>query len=122
MKNGERYSLAHIPLRWMIRECFKTKTGIIFDAHMLKYETGLDIGPGPTFEVPPPVLPTSKTPPGDRPVGPTGDEPQEELNDALSPIYNQLEEHSYWRIMELIPSMFSSSLESFTQITSLYDA
>ena len=114
MENGERYSLARITLRWMIRECLKTKTGIIFDAHILKYEIGLDIGPGPAFEVPPPVLPASKTPPGDRPVGPTGDEHQEELNDALSPIYDQLEEHSCWGIVGLIPGMFSSSLESFT--------
>ena len=57
-----------------------------------------------------------------KPIDPTGDEPQEELNDALSPIYDQLEEHSYWRAMELIPSMFPSSLESFTPITSLHDA
>ena len=122
MANDTRYSLARIPLRWMIRECFKAKTGIIFDAHMLKYETGLSIGPGPAFEVPPPVLPTSKTPPGDESIGPTGDEPQEELNDALSRIYDQLEEHSYWGIMELIPGMFPSFLESFAPITSLYDA
>jgi hypothetical protein len=27
----------------MIRECFRTKTGIIFDEHMLKYDIGLDI-------------------------------------------------------------------------------
>ena len=64
MANDTRYSLARIPLRWMIRECFKAKTGIIFDAHMLKYETGLNIGAGPAFEAPPPVLPTSKTPAG----------------------------------------------------------
>ena len=126
MANDTRYSLARIPLRWMIRECFNAKTGIIFDAHMLKYETGLSIGPGPAFEAPPPVLPTSKTPAGNKddkkPIDPTGDEPQEELNDALSPIYDQLEEHSYWRAMELIPGMFPSFLESFAPIPSLYDA
>ncbi|KAJ7242632.1 hypothetical protein C8J57DRAFT_1084197, partial [Mycena rebaudengoi] len=30
--NGTRPNLAHIPLRWMIRECFKARTGIIFPA------------------------------------------------------------------------------------------
>ena len=43
VKNGRRHSLARIPLRWMIRECFNLGTGIIFDAHMLKHEIGLDI-------------------------------------------------------------------------------
>ena len=38
----------------MIRECFKTGTGIIFDARMLRDEVGLDIdeGIGPTAAVP----------------------------------------------------------------------
>ena len=143
MKNGERYSLARIPLRWMIRECFDAKTGILFDAHMLKYETGLDIGPGPTFPAPQSLLPTThklaKRPEGPswisstfswirakvssppktasddnddkKPVIPIGDESQEELNDALSRIYDQLEEHSYWRAMEQIPGKLLSSLE-----------
>jgi uncharacterized protein (DUF2235 family) len=43
VRNGERNSLARIPLRWMIRECFKVDSGIIFDAHMLKHEVGLEI-------------------------------------------------------------------------------
>ena len=43
MKNSERHSLARITLRWMIRECFETGTGIIFDVHMLQHEVGLDI-------------------------------------------------------------------------------
>ncbi|KAI0800498.1 hypothetical protein C8Q74DRAFT_1214409 [Fomes fomentarius] len=36
-----KYSLARIPLRWMIRECFRTNTGIRFHAELLK-EIGLD--------------------------------------------------------------------------------
>lgn len=28
--NGTRPNLAHIPLRWMVRECFKANTGILF--------------------------------------------------------------------------------------------
>ncbi|KAG6840280.1 hypothetical protein C0991_007768 [Blastosporella zonata] len=34
--NGRRPNLAHIPLRWMIRECFKANTGIMFDEHALR--------------------------------------------------------------------------------------
>ncbi|KAF8958363.1 hypothetical protein BDZ97DRAFT_63466 [Flammula alnicola] len=33
--NGTRPNLAHIPLRWMVRECFKTNTGLMFDASKL---------------------------------------------------------------------------------------
>ena len=36
MKNGTPYALARIPLRWMIRECFRCNTGIVFDAVMLQ--------------------------------------------------------------------------------------
>ncbi|KAF7314240.1 hypothetical protein MKEN_00896500 [Mycena kentingensis (nom. inval.)] len=39
--NGTRNSLARIPLRWMIRECFKAETGIMFNAERL-VELGLD--------------------------------------------------------------------------------
>jgi len=39
--NGTRYSLARITLRWMIRECFKENTGIIFDT-LSFYNVGLD--------------------------------------------------------------------------------
>ncbi|KAF8630983.1 hypothetical protein AX15_002693 [Amanita polypyramis BW_CC] len=41
VENGTRYSLARIPLRWMIRECFKTKCGILFKTDSLR-EVGLD--------------------------------------------------------------------------------
>ena len=146
MINGERNSLARIPLRWMIRECFKVKTGIIFDAHMLRHEVGLDIGSGPNFATPQSLPSTSeclveakpdpKSKPKDASWGkslkaafrwilgkpthlcpPKGtfdpvrfasnSEPREELADALSPIYDQLERHRYWRFMELIPCKLS---------------
>jgi len=41
VSNTERNSLARIPLRWMIRECFKAKTGIMFDIQGLR-EIGID--------------------------------------------------------------------------------
>ena len=42
VRNGTRHSLSRIPLRWMIRQCFETKSGIIFDKDMLKSVVGLD--------------------------------------------------------------------------------
>lgn len=39
--NGTPRSLARIPLRWMIRECFRMKTGIQFEADRL-YDLGID--------------------------------------------------------------------------------
>ena len=39
--NHTRNSLARIPLRWMIRECFKTKSGIKFESEKLRH-IGLD--------------------------------------------------------------------------------
>ena len=44
VRNGTRHSLARIPLRWMIRECFRTKTGIIFDKEALREVIGIDSG------------------------------------------------------------------------------
>lgn len=42
VKNGQPHALARIPLRWMIRECFRCNTGIMFDAVMLQ-KLGLNI-------------------------------------------------------------------------------
>jgi hypothetical protein len=137
VKNGIRHSLARIPLRWMIRECFKAHTGIIFDAHMLKHELGLDIeslheAPKPLLRfdchlskpnggeiVRPSLTSTLVSPfcwvwsklPQIRSPGPPPQanlqhgwkfegEAQEELDDALSPIYDQLEEGAGWQILE----------------------
>ena len=43
VKNRTLYNLARIPLRWMIRECFKCNTGIIFNSEYLKNEIGLSL-------------------------------------------------------------------------------
>jgi hypothetical protein len=149
VQNGTRNSLARIPLRWMIRECFKVDCGIIFDGHMLKHEVGLDIGsilqaphplspeshhldkPGSTemkgfslAHLPIAILSTCATPfrwawgkaknlrlhkpprvafSPDLPRFVYEGEDQEELKDALSPIYDQLDAHMSWKIMEWIP-------------------
>jgi hypothetical protein len=106
VKNGTRHSLARIPLRWMIRECFTTHTGIIFDAHMLRNEVGLDIES--IYRAPEPL------PPPDGPLPPPQShgwkfegEATEELHDALSRIYDPLQEHAYWRAIEEVPCKFS---------------
>jgi hypothetical protein len=149
VKNGTRHSLARIPLRWMIRECFKAHTGIIFDAHMLKHELGLDIES--IYQAPKPLSSTNSRlskPDGTEIVrssltsalvspfrwilktsilGPPlrwvwsklpqlrksqppytphawkfEGEDQEELDDALSPIYDQLKYRAArWQFMEV---------------------
>ncbi|TVY14982.1 Uncharacterized protein LARI1_G004940 [Lachnellula arida] len=40
--NEERHMLSRIPLRWMIRQCFETNTGILFSTAALA-ESGIDI-------------------------------------------------------------------------------
>jgi len=136
--------LARIPLRWMIRECFRTNIGIIFDSHMLKHEVGLDIE---NILQPPPRLKPDDIHIG-KPEKPlrgsvlntiwtfisapfvwiwsklrglrvqtspnvvftseesrfiSEGEAREELQDALSPIYDQIPLHWYWRLMEWLP-------------------
>lgn len=159
VKNGERHSLARIPLRWMVRECLKLNIGIIFDAHMLKHEIGLDLkhisdAPSPlradthhlvkpgqsqikgfTFSRIPVAIFSGLTLPfrwvgskigglrrrpkdakddlfgSDLPRFEYEGEPHEELMDALSPVYDQLDAHFYWKVMEWIPCELPPSLD-----------
>jgi uncharacterized protein (DUF2235 family) len=130
VENGTRNSLARISLRWMIRECFRTNTGIMFHRSMFK-DIGMDPKsiyphvehrPPPIFQTPPP-----RSPPGtpdsakaysvpapeviasDPTIVAYGDggtfvsEEQEDLADALCPTYDQLKIHLYWWILEVIP-------------------
>ncbi|KAI9511887.1 hypothetical protein F5148DRAFT_1167136 [Russula earlei] len=106
--NGTRNSLARIPLRWMIRQCFLANTGIQF------YR-----------EVPPPLKatasaiaelrasahaaePTDVTLTDQVQASPTASstfrtEEDEELEDALSPIYDELQLSKAWWILEVLP-------------------
>ncbi|KAF8597102.1 hypothetical protein BDV93DRAFT_410437, partial [Ceratobasidium sp. AG-I] len=98
VKNGERYSLARISLRWMIRQCFKCNTGIMFHANLLE-----DIGLSPETLYPrvlprPPAISHSK-----KPREPFISEEVEDLKDALSPIYDQLTLNWWWWILEFVP-------------------
>lgn len=116
VSNGTRNTLARIPLRWMIRECFKTNTGILFHSSAFK-QIGLDpatLYPHVT-ERPQPVYGNAPKPnpdalgPGDTttsqcdPECTFTSEEQEDLNDALSPIYDQLRISWPWWILEIIP-------------------
>ena len=180
----------------MIRECFKTGTGIVFDEHMLKYEVGLDINSvfgasellelelqagtsclgapdsdelegfsfrrvpvtvvsalaSPfcwiwgalsdlrlhnTSQVTDPPKQSSTASPllwiwnkllhkpakTDKPAKLFVGESQEILDDALSPIYDQLTKHFYWKVMEYIPCEFSPSPDLFAStVMGSYDA
>ena len=143
----------------MIRECFKLNIGIVFDAHMLEHEVGLDIGSDSVFEAPQPLSPVTlhlagpdaaelnkgfalrKIPVAiistlgspfrwfwgklshlrlhsapkvafslDQQKFISEGEAREELDDALSPVYDQLKTHTYWKVMEWIPCKFPSLL------------
>ncbi|KAL0959543.1 hypothetical protein HGRIS_011257 [Hohenbuehelia grisea] len=118
-------TLARIPLRWMIRECFKAKTGIMFETDKLR-ELGLN--PNKLW---PQVAETYRARPdvsidktytqgianeilqdlmmGSETTEFTEEEKQEFL-DAQSPIYDQLDISWGWKVLEWIP---------FTQETDL---
>jgi hypothetical protein len=133
VSNVTRHSLARISLRWMIRECFKTNTGIMFNAHALR-DTGLDPTTLFPFVTPrPPPLPlgsltveklkvpsrlgriisrfkrnsisdaSSSTSSPTTYKGDIRTEEEEELYDALSPIYDQLCLKRSWWLLEVIP-------------------
>lgn len=116
VSNEETTNLARIPLRWMIRECFRSNTGIMFQSDALR-SMGLD--PESVWpEVrprPPPVpmtsaviqpIPRSPPPPSDeREPSPSVFKTEEELDleDAMSPIYDQLSLAKWWWILEFLP-------------------
>lgn len=89
----------------MIRECFKTNTGIRFHGELLK-RVGLDpkaLHPI-VLERPPPVQPqpslhlNSVAPPV-----PLTTEEVHEVRDAICPLYDQLALAPYWWALELLP-------------------
>ncbi|KAF8066494.1 hypothetical protein FPV67DRAFT_1190302 [Lyophyllum atratum] len=119
--NDTPHTLARIPLRWMIRECFKAKTGILFTADGLR---GIGLDPASHYpEVQPRPAPSPVSgsliqsipgkiqlrdgyeaiPPAANGVSPKTEE-EHELLDALAPIYDQLSlVWWFWWILELIP-------------------
>ncbi|KAF7364572.1 DUF2235 domain-containing protein [Mycena venus] len=126
--NDTTHNLARIPLRWMVRECFKTNSGIMFVYTKGLRNIGLDPDTlYPTVKPRPPALPVGTAriqsiPRSPAPVPPqmnsagsetapinasNGDvfvtEEEHDLRDALSPIYDQLTLRWFWWILELLP-------------------
>ncbi|KAI0268250.1 hypothetical protein BC834DRAFT_683471 [Gloeopeniophorella convolvens] len=126
VKNGTRYSLARIPLRWMVRECFRAGTGIQFHRDSFK-EIGID--PSSLYHTlttrPPPLPPTQKwfdkaneathasecndgtmthcVLASDDAAATFVSEEEEEVVDALMPIYDMLSIYKCWWILEILP-------------------
>jgi len=115
--NDTPHSLARIALRWMIRECFKADSGILFMADGLR-SVGLDpasLWPYVTPR-PPPLSVTNvriqgipRAPPKmnyagvDSLVKIEKSEEEHELLDAMSPVYDQLALAKFWWALELLP-------------------
>ncbi|KAI0756455.1 hypothetical protein C8Q80DRAFT_1092774 [Daedaleopsis nitida] len=104
VRNETAHTLARIPLRWMIRECFKMNTGIRFHGELLR-RIGLD--PAALHPVVQPRPPSLKPEPEHHdsvaePVSISTEE-DHEVRDALSPVYDQLELAWHWWLLEMIP-------------------
>jgi hypothetical protein len=115
--NGTCNRLACISLRWMIRPCFLLNIGIFFLPRDVQERGGSipprsgllpvsTFGPMPTpayFVLP--SVSTSRTLGEDLDEGELDfvNEEEEDLADALSPIYDQLKLAPYWWILESFP-------------------
>ncbi|EPQ52600.1 hypothetical protein GLOTRDRAFT_46622 [Gloeophyllum trabeum ATCC 11539] len=113
--NDTPHSLARIPLRWMIRQCFECKIGIAFHASQLR-TIGLDpaslypavkerppLGPEQSFLASAQALLQASK---DSPLNgrsPFLSEEEEDILDALSPIYDQLVLAKGWWLLEMLP-------------------
>ena len=114
MDNDSRHNLARIPLRWMVRQCFLAHTGIRFHSELLK-SIGLDpakLHPDVHVERPPALAPpadpalladSAKLAAWLAPTGEPLTEEQEDLVDALCPIYDQLVLAPGWWALEMFP-------------------
>ncbi|PSR72079.1 hypothetical protein PHLCEN_2v12060 [Hermanssonia centrifuga] len=118
VSNDTPHNLARIPLRWMIRQCFLTNTGIRFHSELLP-NAGLD--PASLYPVVLPRPPAIYTSPSVPSPSHTRDntartlvnyadatpsvltEEEHDLADALCPIYDQLVIAPAWWILEILP-------------------
>lgn len=111
VKNGTVNSLAKIPLRWMVRETFAAKTGILWDIDGLK-SIGLDTEylypevrtpPASVFLKNPSICRGSQSS--------TRSEPDLEHLDALSPSFDYLNLAKFWWILEFFPAKMKKQVE-----------
>jgi len=113
--NETRNSLARISLRWMIQECFRTKTGIQFLPDALE-ALGLDLGTRHHVQDNPsqqrlvtgamraprdPSTINDSAMPAEASAFTTNEE--EERADALSPMHDELDKVKAWWILECLP-------------------
>ena len=145
VSNKTRHALARISLRWMVRECFKTNTGIMFYSDKL-----LEIGLDPTTLYPnvlprPPPLSVNDHRIPDPPTTPIpirvhkylvkkhhpevhqrllesrvpflGSEEEEEVRDAVSLKYDQLKIKRPWWILEILPMKLRYQLANDVWVT-----
>ncbi|KAI1797955.1 hypothetical protein LXA43DRAFT_1088109 [Ganoderma leucocontextum] len=100
------HSLGHIPLRWMVRECFKANTGIQFKAERLR-DIGLD--PASLYPIvkdrPSALQPRCHHLNTVAPRVPIASEEEHDVRDALSPMHDQLAVYApLWWVMEFNPT------------------
>ncbi|KAI0094239.1 hypothetical protein BDY19DRAFT_880415 [Irpex rosettiformis] len=112
--NDTRHNLARIPLRWMIRQCFLANTGIRFHSELLR---NIGIDPDSLYPVVKPRPPPMYATPSDvrkeekdntKAASRAGTlntltEEEEDLEDALSPLYDQLLKKKWWWLLEMWP-------------------
>ncbi|KAL1716855.1 hypothetical protein EV715DRAFT_254601 [Schizophyllum commune] len=111
VRNEERHSLARIPLRWMIRQCFLLQTDILFHRDLLP-KVGLDpetlwpvVRPKDEVKVKPMETSSSSSSSASaRDKAAFLGEEEEDRRDALSPVYDQLSLKPHWWFLELIPA------------------
>lgn len=132
VRNEVRNNLARISLRWMIRECFRLKTGILFHRDSFKV-VGLD--PSSLWprvkERPEPVTSFSGDPPKKtrnlkvNPINGAFDiddfvnEEEEDLADALSDKNDMLQISKSWWLLELIPQKIKFQTDDDTWVKKL---
>ncbi|KAJ7360956.1 hypothetical protein DFH08DRAFT_1074064 [Mycena albidolilacea] len=127
LKNAARNSLARIPLRWMIRQCFQLGTGILFHAEMMR-SVGLD--PDTLYPHvlprPPPLLVKAPERPGSQSGSTTNtmasisnfvNEEEEDMADALTSVNDELKRAKVWWILEILPMRlrYQEKDDSWTQ-------
>lgn len=106
MENAAPNSLAKIPLRWMIRETFRCKTGILWNTERFE-EIGLraqSLYP----EIPEMIhLPFEEDPPAPEHPNQNAPKPNADLDDpdyldAISPMFDRLASQPLWRMLETL--------------------
>ncbi|KAL1749282.1 hypothetical protein HDZ31DRAFT_59566 [Schizophyllum fasciatum] len=123
--NETRHSLARIPLRWMIRQCFLLETDILFHRDLL-HKVGLD--PETLWPVVRPkneIKRKTSSSASSSAASTKGDahpfecEEEEDERDAVSPAYDQLTIRPHWWILEFIPAKVRYQLGDDTWIKKL---